>query len=175
MKTSRLVTNAMLIALYVVMSLFVSIRLGNMKITLDALPILVGALLFGPADGFLIGLFGAFFAQLLTYGLTPTTILWVMPAAVRGLMVGFVAAKKHGVLSRRELLVLIVASSIVVTTLNTGVMAADALLYHYYSRAYVFGALAARYASGILTAILYAAVVPVLLHYLRAAGICARQ
>lgn len=38
-----------------------SINLGNMKITLDSLPIIVGAALLGPLDGFLIGFFGSFF------------------------------------------------------------------------------------------------------------------
>lgn len=47
MKAKRMVTVAMLIAMYVVLSLF-SINLGNMKITLDSLPIIVGAALLGP-------------------------------------------------------------------------------------------------------------------------------
>lgn len=59
MKAKRIVTTAMLIAMYVVLSLF-SINLGNMKITLDSLPIIVGAALLGPLDGFLIGFFVAF-------------------------------------------------------------------------------------------------------------------
>ena len=174
MKTKRIVTNAMLIAMYVVLSLFVSINLGNMKITFDALPILIGALLFGPADGLLIGLLGAFFAQMLTYGFTPTTVLWILPAGVRGLLVGTAAHKKNYALSHGELLVLIAVSSIVVTTLNTAVMAIDSLIYHYYSHAYVFGALVPRYIAGILTAVLYTAVVPSLLRYLRAAGFTGR-
>lgn len=94
MKAKRMVTVAMLIAMYVVLSLF-SINLGNMKITLDSLPIIVGAALLGPLDGFLIGFFGSFLNQLLTFGLTPTTILWVIPAAVRGLLIGLYAKHCH--------------------------------------------------------------------------------
>ena len=59
-----------------------------LKITLDSLPIIVGAALLGPLDGFLIGFFGSFLNQLLTFGLTPTTIIWVLPAAIRGLLIG---------------------------------------------------------------------------------------
>lgn len=59
MKAKRMVTVAMLIAMYVVLSLF-SINLGKMKITLDSLPIIVGAALLGPLDGFLIGFSAAF-------------------------------------------------------------------------------------------------------------------
>ena len=50
MKAKRIVTAAMLIAMYVVLSLF-SINLGNMKITLDSLPIIVGAALLGAGTG----------------------------------------------------------------------------------------------------------------------------
>ncbi|MBR6736021.1 MAG: ECF transporter S component [Oscillospiraceae bacterium] len=56
MKSRKLVTCAMLIALHTVLGQFVSINLGNMKITFDALPIIVGAMLYGPVDGMLIGL-----------------------------------------------------------------------------------------------------------------------
>lgn len=51
-------------------------------------PLLLEQLYLGPLDGFLIGFFGSFLNQLLTFGLTPTTILWVIPAAVRGLLIG---------------------------------------------------------------------------------------
>ena len=54
-KTKRLAIDAMLAAMFVVLSLF-SINLPGMKITLDSLPILVGAALLGPLDGLAIGL-----------------------------------------------------------------------------------------------------------------------
>jgi len=161
----------MLIALHTVLSLFVSINLGNMKITFDALPIIVGAMLYGPVDGMLIGLLGAFFAQLLSYGLSPTTILWILPAAFRGFFVGFFAKMLGDRFKGKALLVVIVLSSLLVTALNTGVMAADAIFYGYYSYAYVFGALIFRIISGVITAVLYAVVVPELLKYLKQAGI----
>jgi len=170
MKTRRLVISAMLIALHVLLSLYLTVRLVNMKITFDALPILLASLLYGPATGCGVGLIGAFLAQLLTYGFTPTTLLWILPAGVRGLIVG-AAAKRLDLSNRKNLLLVIIVSALVVTTINTAVMAIDALLYHYYSRAYVFGALVWRYLAGIVTSVLYAAVLPPLLSHLRAAGI----
>jgi ECF transporter S component (folate family) len=85
--TKRLAADAMLAAMFVCLSL-VSISLPNMKITLDSLPVLVAAFLFGPLDGLAVGLTGSFLNQMLTYGFTATTLLWILPAGLRGLLVG---------------------------------------------------------------------------------------
>jgi len=174
MKTRRLVTVAMLTALFVLLSLYVKIDLGNMKITLDALPILIAALLYGPLPGAAVGFVGSFLVQMLTYGFTPTTLLWILPAGVRGLIVG-AAAKRFDLTDRKKLLAVIILSALVVTTINTAVMAIDAKIYGYYSHAYVFGMLAWRYLSGILTSCVYAAVLPVLLQHLRRAGVLTQR
>ena len=76
MKPKRLVTNAMLIAMYVVLSLVATINLGNMKFTLDSLPIIVGAALFGPVDGMLIGLLGSFFSSSLILNIFKISYIW---------------------------------------------------------------------------------------------------
>ena len=65
---ARIVLIAMFAAMYVVLGL-VSIKLPNMKITVDGLPIIVGALLLGPLDGLLIGALGSLNDQMLGYGL----------------------------------------------------------------------------------------------------------
>ena len=59
--------------MYVVLS-YVSINLGNMVITVSAIPIIMGGMLFGPIAGLEIGLIGSFLNQMLKYGITPTTI-----------------------------------------------------------------------------------------------------
>ena len=164
--TRRLALDAMLSAMFVCLS-FVSIQLPNMKITLDSFPILVSACLFGPLDGFAVGLTGSFLNQLLTYGLTPTTILWILPAGLRGLLVGFYA-KRHGfTLSGQQTVFIVVLSALAVTALNTGVMAADSLIYGYYSKAYVFGALLFRIISGVVTAVVFSLLLPPLLKRIR--------
>ena len=85
--TRRIATDAMLSAMFVCLS-FISINIGNaMKISVDSLPILVAALLLGPLDGLAVGLVGSFLNQLLTYGLSVTTVLWILPAGLRGLVV----------------------------------------------------------------------------------------
>ena len=95
-KTKRLALDAMLAAMFVVLSLF-SINLPGMKITLDSLPILVGAALLGPLDGLAVGLIGSFLNQMITYGFTATTLLWILPpilTALRRLFGGETARKE---------------------------------------------------------------------------------
>ena len=161
-----MVIDAMLVAMYVVLSLF-SIPLGNMKITLEALPILIGALLFGPWDGLIIGLLGSFLNQLMTYGVTATTLLWVLPHAVSGFVVGLYARSKGFYTNYKQTIFITVASALLVTALNTFAMYLDSKIYGYFSVAYVFGALAFRVLAGIITAVVFTAVLPSLLRLLR--------
>ena len=161
----------MLAAMFVVLS-FISIRLPNMTITLDSFPTLVAAALFGPLDGLAVGLVGSFLNQLLTYGLTPTTVMWILPAGIRGLIVG-AYARRHGfAMTQRQTIVILILSALCVTVLNTVIMALDSLIYGYYSKAYVFGALLYRIVSGILIATVFALLLPPLLKRLRSLSGC---
>ena len=158
--TRRIATDAMLAAMFVCLS-FVSIRVGNsMKISVDSLPILVAALLLGPLDGLAVGLIGSFLNQMLTYGLSVTTVLWILPAGLRGLLVGLCAKNHDFSLSRRQLVWITTATALLVTALNTLVMYLDSVIYGYYTYAYVFGGLVTRVAAGLLTAIVMAFVAP---------------
>lgn len=166
--TKKMVTVALLIALHVVLGL-VSLTFGNMKVTFDGLPIIISAICFGPVWGTLTGLLGAFLAQLLTYGITATTVLWILPAAMRGLVVGLFflrtdpADYKQWHWKSPRLLLAIILSSLLVTGVNTLVMYLDSIIYHYYSYAYVFGATLIRFISSLLTAIAYCVVVPLVM------------
>lgn len=166
-KTRKLAFDAMLAAMYVVLS-FVSVNMPNMKITFDALPILVGAALFGPVDGLAIGLVGSFLNQLLgPYGLTVTTPLWILPAGVRGLMVGAYAKHKGFTMTFVQTAAITVLSALVVTALNTLVMYIDSVIFGYYSYAYVFGMVVPRIVVGVVTGVVFAAILPPLLKILR--------
>lgn len=154
--------DAVLAALYFALS-FASVKLGNMKLTLDGLPILVGAVLFGPVDGLLVAAVGGFLDQLVSYGLTATTFLWLVPGMARGLLVGWYS-KKHGFApGRGQLMFITIVSALLVTALTTGVMYVDSRLYGYYSRAFVFGMLLPRIAAGVLTSVFFALILPPLL------------
>ena len=73
MSTRKMVTIAMLTAVYVVLNFAGTVRLGWINISVASLPVIVGAMLYGPVGGLLVGLLGAFMGQLLTYGVTATT------------------------------------------------------------------------------------------------------
>ena len=75
---------AVLAALYVPLAVFVAIQIGNVRISFGSLPVVVSALLFGPVEAVLVAGIGEFFKQLLTYGVTATTVLYLIPPALRG-------------------------------------------------------------------------------------------
>ena len=166
-ETRCLVIDAMLAALYFVLSL-ISIDLGSMKITLVGLPVIVCGLLYGPVDGFIVGILGSFFEQMLKFGFTATTVLWILPAGVRGLMMGLYALKCRGNFTRRGLTIMIVLSALAVTTVNTLVWYIDSRIYHYYTFEIVFGNALVRYATGIVTAIAFSIVTPFIISRLTA-------
>lgn len=160
MKTKRLVVDALCAALYVLLSSYVSINLAGIKITFDALPILLAAILYGPADGLIVGLLGAFLGQLMgPYGLSVTTPLWILPAGLRGLLVGLAARGKGFSLAPKRLGVLLVATALLVTAVNTGVMWVDCLVFQY-SFATYSPYIIARIVAGIATAVAFTFVLP---------------
>ncbi|MDD5913855.1 MAG: ECF transporter S component [Oscillospiraceae bacterium] len=156
----KLVMIAMLTAVYVVLCLVGTIRLWWMNISVASLPLIISAMLFGPLGGLLVGLLGSFLEQLLTYGLMATTVLWLVPNTVRGLLLGLYMKKKGYHLSRVQLVGAITAAALVVTALNTVVMYLDSVIQGYYSYAYVFGGLTLRVISGIATAVIMSFVAP---------------
>ena len=160
LSTRKMVTIAMLTAVYVVLSLVGTLNLWWIRISVDSLPIILGALLYGPVGGLLVGLLGSFMNQLITYGLTATTVLWVIPAAARGLMIGAYAKKCRFELSRTQIIGVLCATAVIVTALNTGAMYLDSVINGYYSYAYVFGGIVTRVAAGIATALVMSFVAP---------------
>ena len=160
LSTRKLVTIAMLTAVYVVLSLVGTLNLWWIRISVDSLPIILGALLYGPVGGLLVGLLGSFMNQLITYGLTATTVLWVIPAAARGLMSGACARQHSAEPARAQVIGGVRATAVIVTALNTGAMYLDSVINGYYSYAYVFGGVVTRVAAGIATALVMSFVAP---------------
>lgn len=92
MTTMNLCLCAAMIALHVVLEVLCTIWLfdNSVKISLGSLPFVIIALLCGPFEGFITGFVGTFISQMITYGITITTPIWLMPAALCGLVTGFV-------------------------------------------------------------------------------------
>lgn len=163
MKTKRLAVDALCAAMYVVLSSFVSLNLAGIKISPDALPILLAAILYGPADGLIVGLLGAFIGQLTgPYGLSVTTPLWILPAALRGLLVGLAARSRRFSLKPLRLGALLVVTALVVTAVNTGVMWVDCLVFQYSFVTYSPYILA-RVVAAVATSVIFTFLLPPLL------------
>ena len=165
-KTKRLAINAMLSAMCVVLST-ISLDLGNIKLTLEGLPILSAALLLGGWSGGAVGLVGILISQLLRYGLTVTTPLWILPHVVCGLTVGFYAQKKGFALSIGQAIGIVTVGELLVTALNSLALYIDSRIFGYYTPTIITGMLALRTALAVARAVAYGALLPPLLERLR--------
>ena len=143
MTTRKLAADAVLAAMCAVLGAL-SLDFGNLKITFESLPVLLAALAFGPLDGLAVGGIGTLIYQLLRYGVSVTTPLWILPYALCGLLVGLYAKKLGFVFSGKQLAWAVFLSSLLIFVLNTGVLWLDSIVYGYYSAVYIFGSFVPR-------------------------------
>lgn len=162
MKTRQLSMDAVLAAMCAVLGA-VSLELGNFKISFESLPVMIGALLFGPVDGMLIGGIGTLIYQLLRYGFSVTTLLWVLPYVLCGLMMGAYAKRKDFSLSNKQTALSVTMGCVLIFVLNTFVMYVDSIVYQYYSAVYIFGSLPLRTVICVVKAVAFSAVMPTLI------------
>lgn len=149
---------AVLAALYVLLTMMLSLRAGNLRITFASLPVVVAALLLGPGEAVAVAGVGEFLNQLISpYGLTVTTPLWLVPPAARGLLIGLCALwclRRGRPLEERPAayFAVLCAAALCTTLLNTAVILADSLIFHYYTPGLIAADLAVRLLTGLLTA-----------------------
>ena len=153
--TRRLALNAVLIALYVLLG-FLKIPIGNMlRINLASFAVVVCAVAFSHIDGLIVGFLGEFLSQILgPYGMTPTTALWALPEAARGLLLGLcmlVFAKKQltpvDLLKSKSItwyLLACIVTGVIASLLNTFALYVDSKMFGYYNHYMVFGILLVR-------------------------------
>lgn len=162
--TRMVCIDAVMIALYVVLKLIAnSIPLGNIKITLAPIAIIVMALYFGVTHSSIVAFMGEFIFQLIGYGLTWTTALWGLPPLSRAVVICIILSlimriknsKSITDIDAAEYLITIMISGFVATIFNTGIIALDAIIYHYYSYAYVFGNLGIRLLTMFISSVIY--------------------
>ena len=160
----RLATDAVLIAVYFALAVL-SVVVAGVKITFNSLPVVIAAMVFGPIDGFLVPFLGEFLSQMIHYGFTPTTVLWMLAPALRGLIVGAAvlllrrSMSVDTILSSKRpwvyFLVCIVAA--VLTSLaNTGAYYVDSKMLGYYTYELIFGVAGVRIVSNVVSSILTA-------------------
>ncbi len=162
----KLTMDALMAALCFVLG-YVSLDMGFMKISFETLPILLGALLFGPLDGMAIGALGTLLYQFLKYGFSATTVLWILPYIIFGAIVGRYALRRKFSLSRKQLLFIVIVGELLVMVMNTAVIYVDSRIYGYYTFVYVFGSLIIRLIVCVAKSIAFGAILPVLLKTIR--------
>lgn len=168
---NRIAIDAVLIALYFGLS-WASVEVAGIKLTFVGLASIIAAMVYGPIDGFLVGFFGAFCEQMLKYGFTATTILWLLGPAMRGLIVGCAKLIFKKAMSTEHLLkkhrpyvffAVSILAGLVVSTFNTMAFYVDAKMFHYYTYELIFGVFWLRLAMGAAASVLMALVtLPVL-------------
>lgn len=162
MKTKQLTTDAVLAAMCAVLGA-VSLDLGNLKISFESLPVLMAALMFGPWDGFAVGGIGTLIYQLLRYGVSVTTVLWMLPYALCGALAGYYAKREGFKLNNKQVTAAVFVSCALIFLLNTLVMYVDSKVYGYYSFAYIFGSMLPRIAVFLIKSAAFSAIMPLLL------------
>ncbi|MBP5293345.1 MAG: ECF transporter S component [Clostridia bacterium] len=187
MHSTRVIKHAVLVriaiaavcsALYFVLCSYATIKIPNINlfITFAPLVLIVVAALYGPLDATAVAFIGAFLDQAVgPYGLTPTTLLWCVPHMARGLLIGIFALimfRKKAYCEDKKALFIIVCSvvALIVTVLNTGAIALDAIIFDYYTHSLVFASLAARLVLGVVTSAVLSVVAYPVIKALRAAG-----
>jgi len=167
---------ALLAAMYLPLSLYAAVQMGNVRISFGSLPVVIAALLFGPLDAAVVALVGEFFKQLLTYGVTYTTVLYLAPPAARGVVIGIAAVlarQKGGRLEERRwpCYGVCVIAAVCTTIGNTLVNWLDSVLMGYYFPGLILGDLVYRLIVGMLNAVVIASIAIPLVKLLRRRGI----
>ena len=131
---------AILLALVVVLQTTLgSIRIGATSFSVVLIPIVIGAILLGEIAGGLLGL--AFGLIVLIYGITGIDVftnylfvnqpvLTVLTCLVKGIMAGVVPAFTYRLLSKKNVNVATVVSSMTSPIVNTGLFIVGALLMY---------------------------------------------
>jgi len=142
LNTMQLVGTAILAALVVVLQVWVSIPIGAFFVTLTLVPIIIGAILYGPLSGAILGgVFGVVVAiQVVTgaagalsymmFELKPviTLVLCVLKGALAGLGAGlFYKLLKN----KKYTLPGVIVSAVSAPIINTGIFVAGLFVFYY--------------------------------------------
>jgi uncharacterized membrane protein len=137
----KLIYTAMFAAVVVVLQMFVSIPLGMFTITLTLVPIMLGAILFGPASGaFLGGVFGVVVAIQVVTGAAgllstemflQTPVVTVVLCVIKGAAAGWVSGLIYRAFAKHEKNKLgVILSAIACPIVNTGIFALGLFVFY---------------------------------------------
>lgn len=137
----RLVGTAILAAFVIVLQFFVSIPIGAFTITLTLVPIMIGAILFGPATGALLGgIFGGVVSiQVVTgaAGIISLTMFQYTPVVtialcmLKGIAAGWIAGLIYRLFEKLQKTMLgTVLAAVACPIVNTGLFAIGMLIFY---------------------------------------------
>ncbi len=167
----RIVLLSLFSALFAVAEIY-SPKIGNFKISLSAIVIIVIAILYGSLDSLIVSFIGGIVSQIvvtkmMNYTFGPTMLLWILPGCARALIISLfiynIDFKKY----KLKYILVIIISSIIVTILNTLVQWIDCLVYHYDSELLILTTFLYRVLLGIISSIIYILIVPLVVIPLR--------
>ena len=161
--TRQLAYDALLAAMCAVLG-FVSLEMGWFKISFESLPVFMAAMLFGPLDGLAVGGTGTLVYQLLRYGPSVTTVLWMLPYMLVGLVTGFIFRKQTEEMSFGRLLTVMIISGLIILVFNTLAMYVDSKMFGYYTKELIFGGFLVRIAVCVLRSVIFTALLPPLMN-----------
>lgn len=137
---------------------------GTLKISLSGLPVIIVAIFGGPIWGAATGFVGALLGQLLNYGFSATTVLWILPAVMRGLSMGILFRIFKRSIKPSRLIIETCISSVIVTLFNTFAMLVEQYMYGYYnSYIAIYAAIPARIFAGVVTAVIFSLMLPTII------------
>ena len=160
----RIATDAILIAVFFSLAVL-SVVVAGVKITFNSLPVVIAAVLFGPIDGFLVPFLGEFLSQMIHYGFTPTTILWMLAPALRGLIIGAAVLMLRKSMSLDTILgskrpwvyfLVCIVAAVLTSLANTGAYYVDSKMLGYYTYELIFGVAGVRIVSNVVSSVLTA-------------------
>lgn len=130
-KTKKLVGTALLAAIIVVLQTVASgIKIGQFTPTFSLIPIIIGAILYGPLAGAFLGLvFGVIVVITVLSGaeafstmmLTANPVMTIFLCLFKGMMAGFIPGVVYNALKGRNELVATAVGSILAPIMNTGI------------------------------------------------------
>lgn len=133
-QTKRLVGMSTLVAIIVVLQLMSNyIAFGSVSITLALIPMVVGAIVYGPKAGFILGLFMGVMAMV-----APSTLAVFMPhnawatvliCLLKGGMSGLVAGLAFKYLKKYNFVAAIITAAVLAPIVNTGLFLIGAALF----------------------------------------------
>lgn len=169
-KSRRIAFDGMLAAVYFALS-FLVVDTGTFKFTFTSLAIVTAALLFGPADACAVALVGELLYQVIIFGVTATTPIWLVPPVIHALLLGLCAKFLGRVRPPEErtgpCFAACLGCAVVNSLCNTVALYFDSKIFGYYEYHMIFGVALIRICIGLATALIVTALAMPLVGELR--------